>query len=236
MIFILAPSTMINRWALKARRLPGLMLTDVRPWPRWLVLSPTFWRMAIEPHMVRNGAAVLPVPAAILFAPDLVQASLALSPVLLALVLFAEGDLLPVRAKAGESDNAQRLLDLLNQRGRQVLTRIAAERGIARGKLRLVLEQSALARLPAITLVSIQSEADGGVLDLTRAEQRMVRERLFAPGLTEAELKRVNIVERKLVREIVIEAQSVSAHARLAAAARRAEETVKPWWLRQPQV
>ncbi|MFQ6777058.1 hypothetical protein V6Z69_17800 [Cereibacter sphaeroides] len=170
--------------------------------------------------MLRNGAAVAPIPAAVLVAPDLVTASLALSPILLFLMLFAEGNLVPVRARSGDEDQVARVLDLLRLRGRTVLTKIAAGRGILAGRLTLVVEQSSLARLPPITLVSVQGGAEGRVLDLTAEEQHMIRETLFAEGLGEAALLRVNLVEKKPMREVSLEASSVSAHARLAAMAK----------------
>ncbi|WP_145106354.1 hypothetical protein [Cereibacter sediminicola] len=220
MIFVLAPSTTFNRKTLKARRFPGRFAEPQRPLPRRLMLSTAFWRMAAESAMLRNGAVVAPIPAAVLVAPDLVTASLALSPILLFLLLFAEGHLVPVRPRSGDEDEVARVLDLLRLRGRSVLTRIAAERGILKGRLTLVIEQSSLARLPPITLVSIQNSADGRVLDLSDEEQRMVRETLFTDGLRESALLRVNLVEKKPMREVSLEAHSISAHARLAAMAR----------------
>ncbi|MCE6952688.1 hypothetical protein LAZ40_24585 [Cereibacter sphaeroides] len=225
MIFVLAPSTIFNRWTLKARRLPRLMLAEAqRPLPRRLMLSSAFWRMAAESPMLRNAAVIAPIPAAVLVAPDLVTASLGLSPALLFLMLFAEGNLVPVRARKGEAEEAERVLDLLRTRGRAVLTRIAASRGVAKGKLTLVVEQSSLARLPPITLVSVHSASDNAVIDLSRDEQRMLREGLFAEGLDEAMLLRVNLVQKTPVREVSLEAGSISAHARLAGMARRVKE------------
>lgn len=221
MIFVLAPSTILNRWTLKAPRLPKLMLAEAgRPWPRRLVLSSAFWRMTAESPILRNAAVVAPIPAAIMGAPDLVTASLALSPILLFLMLFAEGNVVPVRARAGEADNADRVLDLLRLRGRLALTRIAAGRGILQGRLTLVVEQSTLARLPPITLVSVKSAADNNVIDLTRDEQKVLRDGLFGEGLDEGALKRVNLLQKTPVREITLDVASISAHARLAGMAR----------------
>ena len=223
MIFVLAPSTIFNRWTLKARRLPRLMLAEAqRPLPRRLMLSSAFWRMAAESPVLRNAAVVAPIPAAVLMAPDLVTASLGLSPALMFLMLFAEGSLVPVRARDDEAERAERVLDLLRTRGRAVLTRIAASRGIAKGKLTLVVEQSSLARLPPITLVSVHS--DNAVIDLSRDEQRMLREGLFAEGLKESMLLRVNLVQKTPVREVSLEAGTISAHARLAGMARREQQ------------
>ncbi|MGP3697272.1 hypothetical protein [Rhodobacter sp. NSM] len=220
MIFVLAPSTIFNRRTLKVRRFPGRLAEPQRPLPRRLMLSSAFWRMAVESSMLRNGAVVAPIPAAVVIAPDLVTASLALSPILLFLLLFAEGNLAPVKARNGDEDEVDRVLDLLRLRGKNVLTRIAAGRGIQAGRLTLVIEQSSLARLPPMTLVSVQSTADARVLDLTAEEQRMVRETLFAEGLNEAALLRVNLVQKKPMREVSLEVSSISAHARLAAMAR----------------
>ncbi len=220
MILVLAPSTIFNRRTLQARRFPGRFAAPQRPLPRRLLFSSAFWRMAAESAMLRNGAAVAPIPAAVLVAPDLVTASLALSPILLFLTLFAEGNLVPVRARSGDEDQVARVLDLLRLRGRTVLTKIAAGRGILAGRLTLVVEQSSLARLPPITRISVLGGAEGRVLDLTAEEQHMIRETLFAEGLGEAALLRVNLVEKKPMREVSLEASSVSAHARLAAMAK----------------
>jgi hypothetical protein len=99
---------------------------------------------------------------------------------------------------------------------------LAADRGaagIAEGELMLVAEQSELARVPPLTLVSVQSAVpEPHVMDLDAEERAILEETLFDAELTERMLHDVNMREGQPIREVRIEARSVSAHARLAAA------------------
>ncbi len=126
------------------------------------------------------------------------------------------------RAAMLEPGEAERGLDLLRARATAILTRLAANRDLARGTLHLVVEQSELARIAPLTLVSVQSEDGPQVLPLTPAEEALIRDTLFQPPLTERALHRINLGEDEELRDISLDARTVSAHARLAALAARA--------------
>jgi hypothetical protein len=59
-----------------------------------------------------------------------------------------------------------------------------------------------------------------GYLSLTEAEQRDLSDTIFAEGLTEERLQRVNLSRNKLEVSIAFDPAAVSAHQRLAAMAR----------------
>jgi hypothetical protein len=162
--------------------------------------------------------------------PDLALAISQAPLLMFAIVMAIEGNVLSVptkekRRKLVDPDEGARRLDLLRLRGRDILTRLAAGRGMQDAVLHLVVEQSALYRVPPLTLVSVQVEAQGEkakpqMLALTADERAMIAERLFAEGLDEQGLLLVNIAEATFLRDIVLEARSVSAHARLMAMAK----------------
>jgi hypothetical protein len=112
---------------------------------------------------------------------------------------------------------ADRALDLWRVRARLILTRIAAGRGLAAGTLHLVAEQSELARIAPLTFVSVQWDEGPEVLALTGAEIALIGETLFAPGLDERLMQRVNLRDGVFLRDEGLDLRSVSAHARLAA-------------------
>jgi hypothetical protein len=83
----------------------------------------------------------------------------------------------------------------------------------------LVAEQSELARVPPLTLVSVQSAVpEPHVMDLDAEDRAILQDTLFDADLTERMLHDANMREGQPIREVRIEARSVSAHARLAAA------------------
>jgi hypothetical protein len=89
---------------------------------------------------------------------------------------------------------------------------------MSEGELALVLEQSELARVTPLTLVSVQSPTPGPhVLDLDAEERAILETRLFDDDLTERMLHNANLREDRHIREVKVAAESVSAHARLAA-------------------
>jgi hypothetical protein len=116
-------------------------------------------------------------------------------------------------------DEAARRIDAFTFRARAALRRIAARKGIAEGEIMLVAEQSELARVPPLTLVSVQSAVpEPHVMDLDPEDRAILQEGLFDEELTERMLHEANMREGQPIREVRIEARSVSAHARLAAA------------------
>jgi hypothetical protein len=169
--------------------------------------------------------ALAPFPVAMLIRPDLAL-PISQAPILMfGIVIWIETSVLSVPTAARrraliDPDVAARGLDALNARARHLLTRIAARRNITEGRLHLVIEQSAMARVAPLTLVSVQAEAPApAVHDLDAAEIAMLETELFDADLTEALLHRINLAENTFLRDLPLEARSVSAHARLAAMA-----------------
>ena len=99
-----------------------------------------------------------------------------------------------------------------------MLARVAATRGMRVGQLHLVVEQSELGRLPPLTYVSVQSEDGPEVVALDPSERAQIAAALFQPPLDERLLHRINQAEDVFLRDVVLDARQVSAHARLAAA------------------
>lgn len=220
-MFILTPSSVLNFRALRRCTATGVMRrAGTLVFPRKLMLSRTFWRLLLDSSLVRHMIVLAPIPAAMLLLPEFVEVGLAVAPVLLLIALIAEGNVLPVTAQPGDDVTSDRTLDVLSQRGRSILTRIAAGRGMMQGRLMLVVEQSDMARLRPLTFVSVQDAETRAVLDLTPEERKMLREGLFDQGLEESTLLRVNLVQKKPLRSVALEASSISAHARLAGMAR----------------
>ncbi|MGV8950890.1 MAG: hypothetical protein ACOH2M_07275, partial [Cypionkella sp.] len=115
---------------------------------------------------------------------------------------------------AGEADRG---LDLLRVRSISILSQIAAGRGLSQGLLHLVVEQSELFRITPLTLVSVQSDDGPQVLRLDPAEERLIRETLFQPPLTEHALHRITLAMDEQLHDTAFDPRGVSAHARLAA-------------------
>lgn len=130
------------------------------------------------------------------------------------------------KARAGQvgRDEAARRLDALAFRRRSCLRGIAARRDLREGALRLVVEQSELARIAPLTLVSVQSDTPRPhVLALDRKDRELLSKGLFDDAFTERDLLAVNHRDNRYVREVAQESRAVSAHARLAALLDREE-------------
>jgi hypothetical protein len=194
--------------------------------PRRPLFQRIFWRMLLEHSLTRYVLALLPFPIAILVWPDLALPISQAPLLMIGIVLFIESNVLSIgspekRRRLIEPAEAERALDLLNARARTILTRVAAERGLTKGSLHLVVEQSAMARVTPLTLVSVQDrDAVPPVLALDAAEREAVCARLFDAAFGERDLQRINLAENRFQRAWTIESRSVSAHARLAALAR----------------
>lgn len=130
---------------------------------------------------------------------------------------------LTTQARAGQVGPARRL-DALAFRRRSCLRGIAARRDLREGALRLVVEQSELARIAPLTLVSVQSGTPlPHVLALDRKDRELLSKGLFDDAFTERDLVAVNHRDNRYVREVAQESRAVSAHARLAALLDREE-------------
>lgn len=221
-MFVVAPTTVWNPAALEVHELPRRIGGRVTVWPVGGGLR--LWaRVVFEVELLRYLAALLPFALGALIWQDQALA-IAQAPLLMFLVVYAAETKLmrlspAARACLIDEAGADRLRDLLRVRARAILTRIAAGRDLRDGALRLVIEQSELARVAPLTWVSVQSEQGPEVLRLSLDEVALLRATLFAPPLDERGLQRVNQREGVFLREERLEAREVSAHARLAALA-----------------
>jgi hypothetical protein len=220
-MLIVSDTTISNRGVLETRSLPKKFLGRAQLVPRrggiglWL-------RMIVEIQLLRYLFALLPFVIMPLVARDtaapIMQAPLAMGVVIGLVEMNVLRLSKSARARAVDADEAARRLDTLAFRGRAALRRIAARQGIAEGELRLVVEQSELARIPPLTLVSVQTDRPGPrLLSLDEADRATLAE-LFTDGLSERDLLAVNHRDDLYIRDIAQEARAVSAHARLAAA------------------
>lgn len=219
-MIVLCPETVLNPSALETRSIPKKVIGRVQILPRGAGIG--LWaRLVLEMQLVRYLSALLPFLAIILisrdFALPVTQAPLAMVLVIGVIELKVLRRSEASRARLMPEAEADRILDAFAFRAKAALRRIAARRGIAAGELRLVAEQSELARVPPLTFISVQSDAPAPhVVDLT-AEDRAILADLFDDALTERDLHRANQRLDQAIREVRIEAAGVSAHGRLAA-------------------
>lgn len=224
-MLIVTEDTILNRAALDTRSLPKRFFGRVMLFPRragfrlWL-------RLLAEVQVLRYFTSLAPFVLIPLYWQGL---ALPISQAPLVMLIVIAGVELKVlrlsksaRARRVAVEEAARRLDTLAFRARDCLRRIAARQGIAEGELQLVVEQSELARIPPLTLVSVQTDRPAPrLLRLDDADRAILRDRLFGDGLTEADLLAVNQRDDLYLRAITQEARAVSAHARLAAALER---------------
>jgi len=221
-MFVLAPNTVWNPAALETRAVPKKVLGRAPFLPR-RGTTPALWaRLVLENQFLRFSAALTPFVAAMLIWQDLAlpisQAPLAM----LVVIGVVEMKLLRVprdkREAMVDEATAARTLDALRFRATRMLARIAARRGLADGRLHLVVEQSELARVPPLTLVSVQWEGTTReLLALDAAERAMLAAELFDAEFPEAALHRANLRADTFLRDVAFDTAGVSAHARLAA-------------------
>ncbi len=232
-MLVVAPDTILNPAVLETRSLPKKFLGRVQLLPRRGGAG--LWaRFILEMQFVRYMVALVPFIAIPLLSNDLAlpvtQAPLAM----LVVIAIVELKVLRLSRRGRErlisEDEAARRIDAFTFRARAALRKIAARRDIAEGEMMLVLEQSELARVSPLTLVSLQSATPSPhVLDLDAAERGILQETLFDSELTERMVHAANLREDRMIREVRIEARSVSAHARLAAwMDRRVEAGAEP--------
>ena len=220
-MFIISPDTLRGRAALEFRQVPRRFLGRVTIWPRgegdWRLRA----RLIFEMEFLRYLTALVPFALAALIWRDSALA-IAQAPLLMVLVIYGVEmrflRLLPARRRAlMDSAEQDRLGDLLAVRAKAVLTRIGAGRNLTQGTLHLVIEQSDLARVPPLTLVSVQWDQGPQILDLSPAERAQIRQTLFAPPLTEAEMHRLTLARNQTVHDLPLALSSLSAHARMTA-------------------
>lgn len=229
MIFVVTPQTVSNPRALRGGTPPRKILDGLQTvYPRGGIFSPVFWRLVPEYQILRYSVALSPFPIAMLIWPELALPISGAPLLMFLLVIWVESNLLTIsdksrRLKLMDDASVARGLDLFAQRGRAILTRIAAGRGMETGELLLVVEQTAMAPVPPLTFVSVQAAVEGGpVLDLDEAERALIADTLFDDALPERHFHRINLRENVFLRSVALEARSISAHARMAALARAA--------------
>lgn len=224
-MFIMTPDSVANRHVLDMRQVPRRIFGRVTIWPRRGAGLRLRARLVFEVEILRYLASLLPfVIAALVWQEQALAISQAPLLMFLLVYLVETRFLRPsaaVRSTLIDPAEADRRLDLLRARARRILTRIAAGRGLTAGALHLVVEQSDLARIMPLTLVSVQDEGGDGrdpqVMDLTPEEEALIRDTLFAAPLTEAALHLVNLAQDEFLRDERLDLRHVSAHARLAA-------------------
>ena len=228
-MLIVTHATIANRGVLETRSLPKKFLGRVQLVPKGAGFG-VWVRLIVEMQLLRYLSALLPFVVIPLLSRDLAlpvtQAPLAM----LIVIAFVEMKVLRLskaaRARAVGEDEAARRLDTLAFRARAALRKIAARQGIAEGELRLVIEQSELARIAPLTLVSVQTDRPGPRLLSLDEGDRAALAGLFDTALGERDLLAVNHREDRYIRDIAQEARAVSAHARLAAALEQREARV----------
>lgn len=223
-MFILTPDTIWNPGALEMRQVPRRVFGRVMVFPRRGAGLGLWLRLIFEVEVLRYLVALLPfLLGAILFPRYALAISQAPLPMLIVVYLFEAKVLrlskVKARALASEAE-VERGLDLLRVRAVAVLSKIAAGRGLAEGRLHLVVEQSEIWRMPPLTLVSVQSEAGPKsgpeVMRLSAVEMALLAG-LFDADFGERDLLRVNLAAGECLRDVAFDVRGVSAHARLAA-------------------
>lgn len=221
-MLIVTEDTILNRGALETRSLPKRFFGRVMLFPRRAGLR--LWlRLLAEVQVLRYFASLAPFVLIPLYwqglALPISQAPLVMLIVIAAVELKVLRLSKAARTRQVAADESARRLDTLAFRARDCLRRIAARQGIAEGELQLVVEQSELARMPPLTLVSVQTDRPAPrLLALDDGDRAILRDRLFGNGLTEADLLAVSHRADRYLHAITQEARAVSAHARLAAA------------------
>ena len=221
-MFIVSPSTLRNPSALEMRTAPKRMLGRVTLIPRKGLSGRQFLRLIFEVQILRFLLPLIPFVVAMLIWPHLAL-PISQAPIPMLMVIgFVEMRVLSVKPDArdaliSDADMA-RGLDAFRFNANQILNRIAAHRDLSEAEIMLVVEQSTLARIPPLTLVSIQeAQPKARVLDLDVEERAMIASTLFDADLTEKDLQLIALRENENLRTVTLDTRSVSAHARMAA-------------------
>ncbi|ARE40833.1 hypothetical protein RGUI_2692 [Rhodovulum sp. P5] len=226
MLHVVTPSTVSRKYAMKIRKVPRALFGHGSGLlPPGSMTSKIYLRMLMENSFLRYCIPLTPFPVAMLLFPDLAL-PIGQAPALMFLVVYLfESRLLSVdnperRRRLMAEEEAERGADIAKARGREILTKIAAKRGQTAGELHLVIEQTQLARIPPVTIVSLQTaEPEPTVLDMDEEEVALIHETLFDDEFTEQRMHITSLALGRFLHDVVLEARSVSAHARLAALA-----------------
>ena len=228
-MIIVSPSTIWNASALETRTIPKRVLGRIMILPHTGLSSRTLLRLIFEVQVLRYLLPLMPFVIAMFVWPSLAL-PIAQAPLLmLMLVGFVEMRMLSVKRENREALIADgemaSTLDALNFNATRLLTRLAARRGLTRGELLLVIEQSELARIAPLTLVSIQqAEPAPTVFALDADERRMILEGVFDDQVTERQLHLIALRENENLRSIALDVATISAHARMTALLERQEK------------
>ena len=220
-MLILTNATMLNPGALEASSLPKKFLGRVMVLPRGA--GPGTWlRLIVEVQALRYLVTLMPFGLAPFFFRSLAMPVMEAPALMLMWVSVVELRVLRLSKKARKNavtaDEAARRLDILAFRAKACLRRIAARHEMAEGELRLVIEQSELARIRPLTLVTVQTETPEPHLPpLDATDRAVLRDGLFDAEFTEHDLLLVNHNEDVYLRDIAQEARAVSAQGRMAA-------------------
>lgn len=220
-MLVLTKDTVLNPGILKTRSLPRRFLGRVSVWPKG-ARAADWARLVVEAQFLRYLVALAPF-IGLMFVWEDGALAMAHAPLpMVALIIFVEMRVLRISDTARKAllppDVATARLETLGFRARAALRDIAARRGIEAGELHLVVEQSDLARVAPLTLVTVQSAAPKPhILDLDAQERALVRAGLFDDALTERQLHEASLVQKTFLHSFRQEARAVSAHARLAA-------------------
>ncbi len=223
-MFIVTPKTVLNPGALAMKQVPRRFFGRANIFPRNGAGFGMTIRMLAEVQAIRYTLPLVPF-LVIGFTWQNTALALAQAPVLMILLIgLVEMRLLRLqpaaRAALISQTDADRGLDLLRVRGRSILTRIAAGRGLSDGIIHLVVETSDLARIAPLTYVSVQMQPATDrpqIMTLTTAEMAMIRADLFGPPFDERTLYKINMMQSDNMRVVAFDMTQVSAHARLAA-------------------
>lgn len=230
-MFIITPKTIRNHAALEVRQIPRRFLGRIFVWPRagsWRLKA----RVIFEIELLRYLVALAPFAIMALVWRSSALA-IAQAPALMVLVIYGFEmrylRLTPAaRSRLLSDAERDRLSDLLAVRARAILTRIGAARRMMTGQLHLVIEQSELARVPPLTIVTIQADQTipgqkgAEIIDLSDKEMAFIQETLFAQPLTEASMQSLTLSSKDTVSVTSLELRSIPAHDRMAVLTRLA--------------
>ncbi|MEM6890198.1 MAG: hypothetical protein AAF636_18990 [Pseudomonadota bacterium] len=221
-MFIITPSTIWNPKVLQMVSAPKRMLRRITLLPRSGVDLGLLARLTFEVQILRYLIPLLPFVAAMFIWPHLaLPISQAPVPMMIAIAIF-ETRVLAVKRENRETviDDAamQRGEDALRFNATKILGKIAAGRDLHTENIMLVVEQSGLARVPPLTLVSVQEETpEPRIFDLTEEERVLIAQTLFDDDLSERLLHRITLRRNESLRYVSFDASTLSAHARIAA-------------------
>lgn len=220
-MLIITDATLLNPGVLETRSLPKKFFGRTVILPRGAGLL-VWVRLTVEVQALRYLVTLLPFALAPVVFRNLAMPVMEAPALMLMWVSVVELRVLRLskaaRAAGVSEDEAARRLDILSFRARACLRRIAARHDMADGALRLVIEQSELARIGPLTLISVQTDIpDPHLLPLDATDRSVLHAGLFDEAFTERDLLAVNHREDVYLRDIVQEARAVSAHGRMAA-------------------